>query len=490
MVKAPRLTKRLVEGAAPGPVVRFLWDAEVAGFGVRISPSGVRAYVVQYRFEGASRRLTIGRHGAPWTVQTARACARARLVEIARGTDPGPRAKRCAPPLTLEALCARYLAEAGPDLAASTLALDRGVLRNHVVPRLGPQLAAAVCAEDIERLTISVARGKTGAPGGPRAAEATTGFLSRVFVFGMRRGLCEDNPVFGTPRFRRTTRQHFLNRGDYERLGAALDLAEATGALNRSAVAAIRLILLSGLRPGEALALTACDVDFDAARLRIRGPGGRRRIAWLSPAAAEVLGVLPVRSEAAPLFPAPCGAPLGVKTLEQVWNRLRAAVGADGVRLTDLRYSFGAVAAGLGFSLKVVGRVMGDLDPSTPARYAEFATPEVKQAGERISAEIARLIGEAPVGLRPAGPHVDPRTRRLIEEVARRTWLTSREAAARAGLTVSYLWALRRHGLGPPCRKLASGVMYDEAELEAWVQARRRVVGKRGRTRGEGRRSA
>ena len=42
----------------------FVWDGALANFGVRIKPSGVRAYFVQYRNRhGRSKRLTIGRHG-------------------------------------------------------------------------------------------------------------------------------------------------------------------------------------------------------------------------------------------------------------------------------------------------------------------------------------------------------------------------------------------------------------------------------------------
>ena len=60
----PKITKRFVEAIKPDKRDLFVWDTEVRGFGVRVKPSGVRSYLVQYRNRyGRSRRLTIGQHG-------------------------------------------------------------------------------------------------------------------------------------------------------------------------------------------------------------------------------------------------------------------------------------------------------------------------------------------------------------------------------------------------------------------------------------------
>jgi hypothetical protein len=60
----PKLTKRVVEGLSPEAKDLFMWDDQLPGFGVRVLPSGIRSYVLQYRnAHGRSRRFTIGRHG-------------------------------------------------------------------------------------------------------------------------------------------------------------------------------------------------------------------------------------------------------------------------------------------------------------------------------------------------------------------------------------------------------------------------------------------
>jgi integrase len=92
-----RLTKRAVDAAKPGDVERFLWDADVPGFGVRVTPNGVKAFVYQYRIRGEknARRYTIGRYGA-WTVDQARERCRELVQMVARGVHPREAAKDAA----------------------------------------------------------------------------------------------------------------------------------------------------------------------------------------------------------------------------------------------------------------------------------------------------------------------------------------------------------------------------------------------------------
>ena len=89
-----RLTKTVVEAIEP-PVTGHIivWDAprvgERRGFGIRINSGGARTYFAQGRLPGGREvKPTIGRHGAPWTTEQARAKAKALLGAMAAGTDP------------------------------------------------------------------------------------------------------------------------------------------------------------------------------------------------------------------------------------------------------------------------------------------------------------------------------------------------------------------------------------------------------------------
>ena len=85
-----RITKKAVD-TAPIPVGGdvYFWDTEPRGFGLRVTPNGIRSYVVQYRLSGRpARRTTIGVHGSPWTPETARSEALRLLTIVRSGVDP------------------------------------------------------------------------------------------------------------------------------------------------------------------------------------------------------------------------------------------------------------------------------------------------------------------------------------------------------------------------------------------------------------------
>src|SRR5665811_163429 len=137
----------------------------------RRQKSSAVAYVLIYRTrEGRQRWHTIGRHGAPWTPETARAEATRLLGKVVDGIDPSAvkQAKRKA--ATVAELCDLYLAdaEAGRLLTrrklpkkASTLTIDRGRIARHIKPLLGQLKVAAVTREDVDTFMHDVAAGKT-----------------------------------------------------------------------------------------------------------------------------------------------------------------------------------------------------------------------------------------------------------------------------------------------------------------------------------------
>ena len=85
----PKLTKRIVDATKPAPDREiFRWDSELRGFGLRVKPSGVKSYIIQYRAPtGTSRRMTIGQHGL-LTPEEARKEAKIQLGRVAKGDDP------------------------------------------------------------------------------------------------------------------------------------------------------------------------------------------------------------------------------------------------------------------------------------------------------------------------------------------------------------------------------------------------------------------
>ena len=88
-----RITKRTVDQTNPHPTQRvYLRDEELKGFGLLVLPSGAKSYFVEYRLPGGrgatKGRISIGKHGSPWTPDLARREATEILAAVRRGIDP------------------------------------------------------------------------------------------------------------------------------------------------------------------------------------------------------------------------------------------------------------------------------------------------------------------------------------------------------------------------------------------------------------------
>jgi hypothetical protein len=144
-----RLSKRVVDAAAPGPTDVVLWDETVKGFGLKVTPAGAKIYVLQYRCKGRQRRYTIGRHGSPWTVEEARTEAKRLLAEVLRGNDPADLKRAERGDITFAAFAERYLREhADLHKKPRSAALDRWLLKAHILPTLGSRRLGQISRGD------------------------------------------------------------------------------------------------------------------------------------------------------------------------------------------------------------------------------------------------------------------------------------------------------------------------------------------------------
>ncbi len=91
---------------------KFIWDSELRGFGLRVFPSGLKAFLIQYRNdEGRTRRFTLGQHPAISAYQ-ARDLAKIKLGEVAMGRDPAQEKSDSRGAITVAEVCDWYLEEA------------------------------------------------------------------------------------------------------------------------------------------------------------------------------------------------------------------------------------------------------------------------------------------------------------------------------------------------------------------------------------------
>ena len=170
--------------------------------------------------------------------------------------------------------------------------------------------------------------------------------------------------------------------------------------ISPTAVAAVRLLILTGCRKSEITTLKWEYVDFEQRILKLpTHKTGKDKAVLLNAPALEVLSKLP-RIDGNPyVFPGEkAGKPIA--GLYVMWRRacMRAKIG--NVRLHDLRHTFASVMAGAGDSLLMIGKLLGHKHATTTERYAHLGQNLVRDASERNAARIAALLGEKPAGKR------------------------------------------------------------------------------------------
>jgi len=394
-----------VDALRPDPVRDvFKWDAgdgALKGFGVRVKPSGVASYFVQYRNkEGRTRRLVLGRVGE-LTPEEARRIAADKLKEARTGGDPSAERHAARAAITVSELCDLYLADAKARIKPSTLAMDRSRIECHVKPLLGRRTVAALMQRDIERFQTDVAAGKTATPsrkkgrgglavGGRSVAARTVGMLGTILEFGKRQGMIANNPTRGVRRFPDNKRRRFLSLDELAALGKALREATADGE-NRTGVAAIRTLLLTGCRRSEVLALPWAWLDTKAHCVRFEDTKSGPQLRPIGAAAVKQMAAQPRLDECEWVFPADRGDG-HFMGLPRVLARVCARAGLEGVTVHTLRHSFAATAAELGFSELTIAGLLGHTVPGVTARYAHVPDSALVAAADRVSARIAATL--------------------------------------------------------------------------------------------------
>jgi integrase len=405
----PKLTKRTIDALPILPRDTVHWDDELPGFGLRIKPSGVRSFLIQYRnSERKSCRYTIGKYD-PLTPEQARKLARRLLGGVADGKDPAGEKKEALQAITVKELCEQYekemvagriLDRRGRPKKASTIETDKGRIKRHIIPLLGTIRVRNLDLKQIDRFMHDVAAGKTKADektkkrgraiveGGRGTATRTAGLLGGILSFAVKQGVIDRNPAQGLKRFPDTRKQRFLSVAEWKALGAALRHAEVNG-INSKAIAAIRLAALTGLRKGEGLALKRPEID-PSGTLTLTDTKTGASVRPIGRAAIDLLASVPKNGEY--VFPADKGKGHFVG-LPRVAAAIFKDAGLADVSMHTLRHSFASVANGLGYTDPTIAAMLGHSTNTVTGRYIHHLDTALIAAADKVSAHIAGLIG-------------------------------------------------------------------------------------------------
>jgi integrase len=444
------ITRKIDAEPAPAKGAKTLWDDGIKGLGVRIyaptkqHPRGARAFFFNYRIEGIERRFTIGDRSA-WSLEAARTAARELRRRVDRGEDPaaGKRERREAP--TVKDLIERYIADHLPNKAGKG---GRHNDEKKMLAEIGDKLGYTRRVGDIHFGDIEAMHKEITASGRPVRANRILSIASKMFSLTLKpsagetkpwRDAAQGNPCRGVARNHEEAKERFLSTAELAALSDALNASDAPG----SAADCIKLIMLTGCRPHEAM--TARWEQFDAEPgfwVKPSAHTKQRKVhrTPVNPAALELLAKLRAKRDASKnkspwVFPGQNRPNAPLKQIHSVWYAardratvalwassdneeiagvvadLRAAgvrdvtveecraeaarrgvvlpAGLSDTRPYDLRHTYASVGAGGGLSLQIIGRLLGHTQSRTTQRYAHLADDPLREASDKIGSVIA-----------------------------------------------------------------------------------------------------
>ena len=325
-----KITKQRVDSIEPGPKPIIVFDTDLPGFVLKVTPTGHRVYQVRYRMGGRGtplRTLTLGRHGS-LTPELARRQAQQVIGQVRGGIDPAAeKARKIAEDrggLTVADLSREFLAVYGETkLKPRSLIEYRRAFERHINPALGGLKVRAVTHGDVERLHHGMRTMPTG-------ANRTVAALSKFFSWAIRGGYRPDrtNPCQGLEKFKEVPRKRYLSAPEIGRVGEAIRSLEAADQLTPHAAAFFRALLLTGLRRDELRRLEWRRVNLERAVIVLEETDSKTgaRDVPLSAPVLQLLAGIP-RIEGNPFVF--CGHKRGqpIVNASKAWKRIVTAAG-------------------------------------------------------------------------------------------------------------------------------------------------------------------
>ncbi len=376
-----KLTNRAIEalsGPAPGASAKSkeVSDSEVTGLRIICSAGTARRkfFYFHYTIHGLRKKAKIGEFPAIG-IQEARQQALEWRAAVDRGVDPMDQRDRVRQmPTVTQYATDEYLPYAKQHKVSWDM--DESKLRLHILPKFGPRRLCDISTRDVQMYVAQIKASHS-----PATANRHLALLSKMFKMAMTWERIDRNPCVGVAKFREPQgRTETLSPEDLQKMLKAMESEP-----NVQAVAALKLLLLTGTRREEALQARWDDIDLDNALWFLpKTKNGKTRHVMLNLEAVSLLRshvrlpgipwVFPGRDPARPL-----------NNPRKAFTRILNAAGLPYLRVHSLRHLFATFAVSSGVSLFQVQHLLGHASPSTTQRYAHLANDVLRQASASVS---------------------------------------------------------------------------------------------------------
>jgi integrase len=366
----------MVRKLSPADAGRIIYDSQVKGFGVRVTPAGAISFVLNYCIRGRERRYTIGRY-PEMSALAAREEALQLRAGIHKGVDPLAEQARARSVLTLTDFSQVYLSRhAERNKRPYSLRDDKRYLKAIIGPRLGRLALDAVRRSDIESL-------RNALEDTPVQANRVLALLHTIFEKAKEWeyvGGNFANPAHGFERFPEEPRKRWAQEAELSELLKVLDQQKDQEQAN-----ALRLMVLTGSRKGEVLSATWDQFDLERGTWTKPSHATKQKrteIVPLSEGAVELLRSMKGPQASGWLFPGKDGDRR--KDVRKFWTKVREAGKFEDLNPHDLRHTFASHLVSGGAPLPLVGGLLGHTQPRTTQRYVHLADQPLRNLANQF----------------------------------------------------------------------------------------------------------
>lgn len=368
-----KFTAALIQAVKPPQTGQTeVWDSLVPGLRLRASYGGRKAWTVRYRVGGVLRRMNLDPY-PQLSLADARTQAREIVSRAAKGHDPAAEKKAQRKAETFAELAQLYLdRHATPQKRASSAYADKRTIERDLLPAWRVRKAT-----DIKRSDVIAMLDRIADRGAPVMADRVRALVSKIYNFGVARGLVEHNPVMGVPkRGQEIRRNRVLGDDEIRAVWKALDRQDA------KAAAAFRLALLTAQRRSEVLGMRWSEIDLGRAVWTIPAERSKNKQPHLVPLGPMAVAILKERKGEAKDHPFvfPGGRkcePVG--EIKKWIAEIRKASKVE-FRFHDLRRTAATRIASAGADRETVARILNHALAGVTAIYDRYARDREKRA--------------------------------------------------------------------------------------------------------------
>lgn len=355
-----------------------IWDDGKNGFGVRVTPRGIKSFIWLYRFEGKSKRLTLGTYPKLSLFDAGKALAEAR-AKLSQGTDPSTELvqsrKDYRNSILIADLANEYLERhAKPNKRSARE--DERILCKDIVPRWGRKKAKDITKHDVLSLLDDILE-----RGAPIAANRTLACIRKMFNWSIERDILAVNPcLYVKSPSRENRRDRVLSPEEIILFWNNLPRA----AMSPLIVIALKFQLVSAQRKAEIISAKWSDFDFNAKIWTIPAERSKNRTAHrvpLSNLAYDILMELRNFSSASIyLFPSQkLEKTIQGSSIDHALRNNRETLGIENVTPHDLRRTAASLMASLGINRLAISKILNHVEQSVTSIYDRYSYDNEKR---------------------------------------------------------------------------------------------------------------